>query len=176
MIDQLFNLIKNQMQEAAPQEVSGQIDDNMYSEAHDVIVNGLQNMDQNTIGSLVNIAQNNQLDASNPEVQNIAQQFSGNITQKLGIDSGLAKTIAIAVIPLILKKLFSGGSAPQSNSGGGFSLDGILGGILGGGNSNSTNQNDGIMGQLSNIGSKLGLDKDGDGDVDLNDIAGMFKK
>jgi hypothetical protein len=28
---------------------------------------------------------------------------------------------------------------------------------------------------LSGIGTKLGLDKDGDGDVDLNDVTRMFK-
>lgn len=180
MIDQLFNLIKNQIQDNAhnsPQDISAHLNDDMYTEAHDVIVNGIQNMDQNSLGSLMNYADNDQLDANTPEVNNLAQQFSGNITQKLGIDSGLAKTIAIAIIPLVLKKLFSGRSNSNANdNAGGFSLDGILGGILGGNNSNTSNSNGGIMGKLSDIGAKLGLDRDGDGDVDLNDITGMLKK
>lgn len=177
MIDQLFNLIKNQMQENSSEfkEVPNEINDNVYNEAHDVIVNGIQNMDQNSIMALMNDAQADNLGAESPQVNQLAQQFSGNISEKLGINSNLAKTIAIAVIPIILKKLFSG-SKPSTDSTSGFSFDGILGSILGGGNTQSQSKDGGVLGQLSNIGASLGLDKDGDGDVDLNDIAGMFKK
>jgi hypothetical protein len=35
---------------------------------------------------------------------------------------------------------------------------------------------DGVLGGLSSLGAKFGLDKDGDGDVDMSDLGSMFKK
>jgi hypothetical protein len=59
---------------------------------------------------------------------------------------------------------------------GGFDLGGLIGsltgGNLGGGNQPSSG---GLGGNLGSMGAKLGLDKDGDGDVDLNDLTKMFK-
>jgi len=174
MLDQFFNLIKEQMNNQ-PSEINTHMDDRMYNEAQNVVVNGLKNLDMSTIQSLTQAAQNNQLSNDNPQVQLFTQQFSSNITQKLGIDSNLAKTIAIAVIPLILKKLFS--SSSNNNASSGFSLDGILGNILGGSSNNTgTSSQGGLMDKLSDIGKGLGLDKDGDGDVDLNDLTQIFKK
>jgi len=51
----------------------------------------------------------------------------------------------------------------------------LLQSFTGGSNSSGGVNSGGIMDQVSNIGAKLGLDKDGDGDVDLNDVTKMFK-
>jgi hypothetical protein len=60
----------------------------------------------------------------------------------------------------------------------------ILGSLLGGGAlagmipgmGGHANQQSSGGGMLSNMGNKLGLDRDGDGDTDLQDLIGMFRR
>lgn len=88
-------------------------------------------------------------------VQQIQGNFVTNIMQKFGISESAAAGIATTLIPTVMASLRNGGD------GSGFNIQEILQSV-GGGN-------------LGNIGAKLGLDKDGDGDVDLNDVTRMFK-
>ena len=90
-----------------------------------------------------------------PAVQQIQGNFITNIMQKFGISESAAGSIATTLIPTVMASLKNGGG------GTGFNIQEILQSV-GGGN-------------LGSIGAKLGLDKDGDGDVDLNDVTKMFK-
>jgi hypothetical protein len=90
-----------------------------------------------------------------PAVQQIQGNFVTNIMQKFGISESAAAGIATTLIPTVMDSLRNGGG------GTGFNIQEILQSV-GGGN-------------LGSIGAKLGLDKDGDGDVDLNDVTKMFK-
>ncbi|GAA3953283.1 hypothetical protein GO495_22135 [Chitinophaga oryziterrae] len=90
-----------------------------------------------------------------PAVQQIQGNFVTNIMQKFGISESAAAGIATTLIPTVMASLRNGGD------GSGFNIQEILQSV-GGGN-------------LGNIGAKLGLDKDGDGDVDLNDVTRIFK-
>jgi hypothetical protein len=56
----------------------------------------------------------------------------------------------------------------------GFSIGNILGSLMGG--SQTQSGGGGLMGNLNSMGTKFGLDKDGDGDTDLNDLMSMFRR
>jgi hypothetical protein len=133
-------------------------------------------------------------DPENPQMQQVSQHFENNLTQKMGISSGMAKTIGMALIPMLLSKLFNRTKDPNDTGfniqdmlgslmGGGAAggLGGMLGGMLGGGNTQAgapaqQPQAAGVPGgALSDLGTKFGLDKDGDGDTDLQDLMGMFR-
>ncbi len=131
-------------------------------------------------------------DPNNPQVQQVSQHFENNLTQKMGISSGLAKTIGMALIPMLLSRLFNRTKDPNDSGfniqdmlgslmGGGAAggLGGMLGGMLGGGQQSGPQmqpQTAGVSGgMLSNLGTQFGLDKDGDGDTDMNDLMAMFR-
>ena len=134
-------------------------------------------------------------DPNNPQMQQVSQHFENNLTQKMGISSGLAKTIGMALIPMLLSKLFNRTKDPNDSGfniqdmlgslmGGGAAggLGGMLGGMLGSGAPQQPSgpqmqpQTAGVSGgMMSDLGTKFGLDKDGDGDTDMNDLMAMFR-
>jgi hypothetical protein len=128
-------------------------------------------------------------DANHPAVQGMANNFAGNIMEKFGINGNAAKAIAVSLIPMVLSKVMSRAKDPNDS---GFDIGGILGSLMGGGgaggalggmlggNSNAPGQpqqqqqGGDLMGQLSSMGAKFGLDKNGDGKTDLADLMKMF--
>lgn len=198
MFDQLMELVRESGQQTVVEnpEVPNEHNDAVMQEASSSIYSGLQNMMQTGgPGALKGLFEGVQSgDNNHPAVQQVANQFSGNLMQKFGLGSGAAKSIAISLIPMVLGKLMnrSKGASPDSGfsignilgslmggSGGGGMLGGMLGG-LGGGQQNQqpqqSNTGGGMMGGLSSMGAKMGLDKDGDGDTDMNDLMAMFRK
>ncbi|WP_031529941.1 hypothetical protein [Dyadobacter crusticola] len=174
MFDELFNMIQQSGQQAVVNnnQVPNEHNEDVLREAHTAVVNGLGNMQApDQVNGLVNSVQSGSAQ-SNPAVQQISNNFMGSIMQKFGIDAGTASSIAAAIIPIVISKVVAGKSA--QGGAGGFDLGGLLGGLTGGTSSGST-QAGGLGGKISSIGSKFGLDKDRDGDVDLNDLTKMFK-
>ncbi|MCF0040463.1 hypothetical protein [Dyadobacter fanqingshengii] len=180
MLDELFNLIKQNGQQAVVEnsEVPNEHNDAVMQEAQSSIVDGLSNIKEpDQVNSLFESVQNGQTE-SNPAVQQISNNFTGNIMQKFGINGSTAASIASAIIPVVLAKMANRGG---QGGAGGLDLGGLLGsltgGRFGGGNlgGSNTSSGGGLGGNLGNMGAKLGLDKDGDGDVDLNDLTKMFK-
>lgn len=154
--------------------------DAILNEAQQSITSGLQGLaSTGELNTLMESAHDPQQVAANPAVQNISNNFMGSIMDKFGISKGTAATIAASIIPMVIGKMMNKGGAQQG--GGGFDLGGLLSSLTGG---NATPQaqgqpqqqsGGGIMDTLSNLGAKFGLDKDGDGDVDMSDISKMIK-
>ncbi|MBW8687831.1 hypothetical protein [Chitinophaga rhizophila] len=173
MLEQLTQLIQQSGLQSVinnPQ-VPNQYNDGVIAEAQNSILSKFGQLNANGETQQVNEALQS---ADHPVTQNIQQNFAGNIMEKFGINSATAASIAATLIPAVLSALRGGQAGAGQAAGGGFNIQDILssiaggnlGGALGGGNLQNT---------ISNIGGKLGLDKDGDGDVDLNDLKKMFR-
>lgn len=131
-------------------------------------------------------------DTNNPAVQGMANNFAGGIAEKFGISGSAAKALAISLIPMVLSKLMNRAKDPNDK---GIDISSILGSLLGGGsggglagmfgggnNPTATTAatqpaaagSGDMMGQLSQMATKFGLDKNGDGKTDLSDLMKMF--
>ena len=124
---------------------------------------------------------------NNPLTQMATNNFTNNVSQKLGLNPTLVKAIAAIVIPMLIKKFLSRTNANPANAGisngqpGGIDIQDIFNTISGGGTSglNLPNilsrftqrqqQNPPTAGASANP-----LDRDGDGDVDMQDLMGAF--
>jgi hypothetical protein len=152
----------------------------LFQDAQQTITNGLQGLaDTGELNTILTESNSYQEAAAHPSMQGISSNLSSNLMEKFGLNKGMAGTLVAAILPMILSKLMSGKNASNGASAGGFDLGGLLGSLTGG--SNNTNASTpnggsgGIMDTLSGLGAKFGLDKDGDGDVDMNDLIKMFK-
>lgn len=143
--------------------VPNEHNEDVLKEAGASIFSGLQGLaskgDTNGLSSLLTGEENH------PAMTEVKNNFADNITQKFGINGGTAKTIAASLIPTILGSLLNRSASGNTS---GMSLQSILSSLTGGGNM----QQDGF---LNNLGEKLGLDKNGDGRINLSDVTGMFK-
>lgn len=174
MFEKLMQLVQQGGQEAVVNNPAVPNDQNeaVMAEAQNAITTGLQKLSANgALDQLTQSVQNGQpLDNQHPGVQQISGNFADTIMKKFGLDSGVAKTIAASMIPMILGKLMGGNSNNQSGATpGGFDLGGLLSSLTEG-NANQAASSGGLMDKISSIGAKFGLDKDGDGDVDLDDL------
>lgn len=134
MLEELMQLIQQHGQEAVTQNsaVPDEHNEAVMQEAQSAITNGLQQLA--TSGQLNQVAQavqNGQaVDQSHPAVQEIAGNFINNITQKFGINSAAASSIAASLIPSVMGKILGGQQSQQSGSG--FNLGGLLSSLTGG--------------------------------------------
>jgi hypothetical protein len=182
MIDQLMQMIQQSGQQTVVEntEVPNENNDAILNEAQQSITSGLQGLaSTGELNTLMESTNDPQQVAAHPAVQNISNNFMGSIMEKFGISKGTAATIAASIIPMVIGKMMNKGGAQQG--GGGFDLGGLLSSLTGG-NAAPAQQGQpqqqsggGIMDTLSNLGAKMGLDKDGDGDVDMSDISKMIK-
>jgi hypothetical protein len=172
MFEQLMQLVRESGQQSvvANPEVPNEHNEAVMHEATSSIAGSVQNLMQTegpgAVQSLVEDAQNG--NTNNPHVQQVSNHFAGNLIQKFGLNSGAAQSIAASLIPMVLGRLAGGGN------GGGFNIGNILGSLTGGGA--HTSSSGGALGGLSSLGAKFGLDKDGDGDVDLSDLGSLLKR
>jgi len=148
MLDQLFDMLRQNGQESVINnpDVPNEHNEGVLQEAQSSIVSVLKGMVANGQTEQVTAMGN---DTAHPAMQQMQHGFMEQISQKFGINGDTAKSIAGSLIPMVMSQL-------QKNQGGSSSNGGInLGGIMG------------MLG-------KTGLDKDGDGDVDLKDVTKMF--
>lgn len=170
MLDQLMEIVQQQAQGAVVENnaVPNEKNEAVMEEARNSIFSGLQKMmaegKTEEITSLLKSGQNAQ--GAEPAMNMLSGNFIDSITEKLGIDKSTAMSIAASLIPMIISKLSSKASDPNDSS---INFGSILS-SLSGGQSGNSNMGD----TASAIGGMLGLDKDGDGDVDLGDITKMF--
>jgi len=152
MFDELINMVKNMGQESVVNnpQVPNEHNDGVIQAASGSIMDTIKGMIANGQGDQVAQMAN---DPNHPAAQQMQNGFVENIMQKFGIGGDAAKGIAASLIPTVLAQLTgkSGNAAGADPSIGGFNLSSIT----------------------SMLG-KTGLDKDGDGDVDLKDVTKMF--
>lgn len=165
-----MDMVRHSSQQAVVEnpEVPNEQNDAVIQETGSSLMNSIKGMIQGgNLGGVMELMQSAQSgNTGSPAVQQISGNLTNDLAQKFGFSGGTAASIAASVIPAILAKL---GSKP----GGGFDIGAIMGMLNGGGAAGSGG---GFMAQASAMGAKLGLDKDGDGDTDLNDIKQMFGK
>ncbi|PWV46979.1 hypothetical protein [Chitinophaga sp. S165] len=174
MLEQLTQLIQQSGLQSVINnpEVPNEHNDAVIAEAQNSILSTFGQLNANGETQQVNDALDS---ADHPVTQNIQQNFAGNIMEKFGINSATATSIAATLIPTVLNAIKGGGVQGGGGVGNGFNIQDILS-SLGGSNFGSGGFGSGnIQSSINNIGGKLGLDKDGDGDVDLNDITKMFR-
>lgn len=171
MLDQLFNLVKEHAGDAIINnpDIPNERNDEAVGEVTNSIAGGLQNaLAGGQFKDVLKLlgGQGGDLQ-SNP----LAGQLSGNaitsLMDKFGLNQGQAGGIVSSLLPMVLNNLVSKTNNPNDNS---FDLQGIFSSLTGG-STNGLN----IQGLLGKVTQGGGLDKDGDGDTDLNDVINMVK-
>ncbi|HLO38116.1 MAG TPA: hypothetical protein VK173_06500 [Lacibacter sp.] len=170
MLEQLFNLVKEQAGSSIIDnpDIPNERNDEAVADVTSNISGGLQQAlaggQFNDVLSLLG-GKGGDLQ-SNP----LANQLSGNAEQslmeKFNLNQGQAGGIVNSLLPGILQKLISKTNDPGDNS---FDLQGIFSSLTGGKTDGLDLQ--GLLGRVT----QGGLDKDGDGDTDMNDIINMVK-
>lgn len=187
MLEQLFNLIKNESQNeiinnpAIPNEHNnhavGLATDSIFSGLQGALANGGL---KDVLGMFTGAGNTS---GNNPIVGGIINNLVGSLMHKFGIDNAAATGIASSIIPSILGKLVNKTNDPNDSS---FNINGIIGSLMGGNSSQgSPVEVPGIQGQQGggiDFGGILksltsgGLDSNHDGSVGIDDIAGLVGK
>src|SRR5688500_13738706 len=101
MFDQLMELVRESGQQTVVQNpaVPNEQNEAVMQEATTSIQSGLQQVAQTGgAGGLKNLFQGVQNgDNDNPQVQQLTNQFSGNMMQKFGMNAGTAKSLAASL-------------------------------------------------------------------------------
>jgi hypothetical protein len=181
MLEQLFNLVREQSQEVVVQnpEIPNEYNESVIADATETVFSGLQSSAAG--GGLQNILSlfgqkggggGNGIAGllSNPIVASLISQFAGKLTGKYNVNSAQASGIAGQLIPSILGNLVQRTNDPNNSS---FDLNGILGSLAGGGGTNGGGLD---IGSLVSKVTSMGGDVDGDGDSDLQDMIARFTK
>tara|TARA_R110000868_G_scaffold340496_1_gene601158 strand:+ start:3376 stop:3939 length:564 start_codon:yes stop_codon:yes gene_type:complete len=142
----------------------------VLGEASNSILSGLQKIvSEGGIDQLAGLFQgNNATNSTNPVVEKLTQELSGNLGEKLGINASDASGVASKLIPQILGAIVSKAKDPNDSS---FEISDIIGAITG-----DAGKNSGIMDAISTYGGQFGLDQNGDGKVDLSDAMDAVTK
>lgn len=170
MLEQLFNLVKEQAGTSIIQnpDIPNERNDEAVADVTNNIAGGLQQaLAGGQFKDVLGLLGGNGGDLqSNP----LANQLSGNAVEslmnKFNLNQGQAGNIINNLLPGVLQKFISKTNDPGDNS---FDLQGIFNSLTGG----KTGGLD-LQGMLSRV-TQGGLDKDGDGDTDMNDIISMVK-
>lgn len=172
MFEQLTQLVQQFGNDAVVKNdaVPNEQNEAVMQEASNSIVDGLKNMAaEGNISDLSSLFQgNNASDTSNPVVQKLTEQLTGNLAEKFGLSSDAASGVAGSFIPKVLGSLVGNAKDPNHK---GFEVADIVNAISGG------NGNAGLMDAVSKYGGQFGLDQNADGKVDMSDaMAAVSKK
>ena len=169
MLDNLLNLVKEQSESAIINNpaIPNHRNDEAIATASNSNAGGLQNMLGG--GGLKDIlklfgGQGGDVN-SNPVVQNLSGNVIQDLMKKFKLDQSAASNIAGSLVPNVLQHLVSKTNDPNDKS---FDIQGIFNNLSGGKTGGMDIQ--GLLGKVT-AGS---LDKDGDGDTDLQDVMKMF--
>ena len=185
MIEQLFNLVQQESQDAIVNNpaIPNEFNNQAVGLATESVFGGLQSALAN--GGLQDVlgmfAGKSSPDLNSGIAGGMTNSLVKGLMTKFGIESPVAQSIAASLIPTILGKLVSRTNDSSDN---GFDINGIIGSLIGG-NSSSPNgvQLPGAQSQPGagiDFGSILktissgGLDANKDGSIGLDDIAGII--
>lgn len=171
MLEQLFNLVKEQAGAAIINnpDIPNDRNEEAVADVTNSVAGGLQKALAG--GQFKDVLK--LLGGQGGELQNnpMANQLSGNaissLMDKFGLNQGQAGNIVSNLLPGVLQNLISKTNNPNDNS---FDLQGIFSSLTGGKTGGLDLQ--GLLGKVTQGG---GLDRDGDGDTDLNDVINMVK-
>ncbi len=171
MFDQLTDLVKQFGGDAVVNNaaVPNEHNEAVMNEASSSIMDGLKNMvAQGNISDLAGLFQGNSAgDASNPVVQKLTEQLTGNLGEKFGLSQETSSGVAGSLIPKVLGSLIGNAKDPNQK---GFEVSDIINAISGG------SGNSGLMDAVSKYGGQFGLDQDGDGKVGMSDAVAAITK
>ena len=171
MLEQLFNLVKEQAGSAIIQnpDIPNERNNEAIADVTNNISGGLQQAlaggQFNDVLSLLG-GRGGDLQ-SNPLANQLSVNAVQSLMNKFNLNQGQAGGIVSSLLPSVLQKFISKTNDPGDNS---FDLQGIFSSLTVG----KTGGLD-LQGMLSRITQGGGLDRDGDGDTDLNDIINMVK-
>lgn len=168
MVENLNNLVKenaeaaivnnmaipNERNEEAVQEASAAIEESLKTSLSGGNVKEVANLFNGTGDDVT----------TNPVTQKATSNFMDKLQNRFGLDIPQAANIANNLIPTVLKRLVQKTNDPADN---GFSLQKIFNEVSGG-KTNGIN----VQGMITKF--KGSMDKDGDGDVDIQDIKAFF--
>lgn len=167
MLDNLINLIKQNAGEeiinnpAIPNEKN----DEAVKETSDSIIGTLQkSLAGSNFNDVIKMFSKGQADDNNPVVQQAAGDLTNRLQDKFGLGQQQASGIAGGLVTKILNQFAGKTADPNNNS---FNVQDIFN-QLSGGKTSGLNVQD----MLSRF--KGGLDRDGDGDVDMQDLKSLF--
>jgi hypothetical protein len=167
MLDQLINLVKENAGDVINNNPAIPADkkEEAASVTGSSIAGGLQDiLSKGGIKDVLKLFSGKTDVAENPVTQHVNNSVTNNLSSKLGIPSSQASGIASSIIPSILGKLVNKTNDPNDSS---FNIQDIFNHFSGGKTSGLD------VGSLLNK-FKGGMDKDGDGDVDMSDLSSMF--
>lgn len=170
MFDQLLNLVKQQAGAAIIEnpDIPNERNDEAVADVTGSIAGGLQQALAG--GQFKDVLR--LLGGQGGDLQNnpLAGQLSGNavssLMDKFNLNEGQAGNIVSSLLPGVLNKFISKTNDASDNS---FDLQSIFSSLTGGNTSGLDLQ--GLLGRIT----QGGLDKDGDGDTDLNDVINLVK-
>lgn len=170
MLDNLLNLVKQHAGSSIINNpaIPNERNDEAIETAGNSIAGGLQGMLGG--GGIKDVLKlfggQDANDANNPVVQNVSGNVIQDLMNKFNIDRGQASNIAGGLVPNVLQNLVKKTNDPNDSS---FDIQGIFNSLSGGRTSGMNIQS--LLGKVT----AGGLDRDGDGDTDLQDIMAMFK-
>src|SRR5690349_8741998 len=161
MLENLLELVKQHAGEAVVNNpaIPNEQNDAVIRETTESITGGLQNMMAS--GGMTDVLKMFGGQGGNAVTQNISENVMENLMNKFGLNKSAASGIAESLIPGILQKLVSQTNDPNNSN---FDVQSIFNSLSGG-----RTQGLDIKGLIGKV-TQGGLDKDGDGDVDLQDI------
>lgn len=172
MLDQLTQLVQQYGDNAVVKNaaIPNEMNDAVLKETENSLFSGLQKMASGgQFEQLAGLFQgNNAGSASNPVVQQLVNQVSGSLGEKLGINGQAANGVASNMIPQILGSLVGKAKDPNEK---GFEISDLVGAISGGSGNAS-----GLMDAISKYGGQFGLDQNNDGKVDMQDAMSAVTK
>src|SRR5215210_8378301 len=146
--------IPNERNEEAVQEASIAIEDSLKTSLSGGNVKEVANLFNGTDDNVT----------ANPVTQQATGNFTDRLQRRFGLNVQQAANIANNLIPTVLKRLVQKTADPADNS---FNIQKIFNEVSGG-KTNGLN----VQGMITKF--KTSMDKDGDGDVDLQDLKAFF--
>ncbi len=171
MFEQLTQLVQQFGQDAVVKNdaVPNEQNEAVMNEASNSILDGLKNMvaegNVSDVASLIN--RSTTADTSNPVVQKLKEQLTGDLGEKFGLSSDAASGVAGNLIPKVLGSLVGNAKDPNHK---GFEVSDLVNAISGGAG------NSGLMDAVSQYGGQFGLDQNADGKVDMSDAMAAVNK